>query len=78
MQWAPVEHADEMEKLIPWTLNAVARTALTVDPMDLVTRNGPTLFFHLPPPLTASTVSTMSGMDVPPCPRMAHTRGFSW
>ncbi len=37
MQWAPVEHADEMEKLIPWTLNAVTNTALTVDPMDLVT-----------------------------------------
>mmetsp|Transcript_22509 Transcript_22509/g.41928 ORF Transcript_22509/g.41928 Transcript_22509/m.41928 type:complete len:291 (-) Transcript_22509:264-1136(-) len=79
MQCAPVEHADEMDQEGPWSLKAVARTALTVDPMDLVTRNGPTLFFHrAPPPSTASTVSTMSGMLVPPWPSMPAARGLFW
>lgn len=78
IQWAPVEHADEMEYDGPCVLNAVHNTAEHVDPMDRVTRNGPTLFFHrFPPSCTASTVSTISGIEVPPCPIMVATRGFS-
>lgn len=79
MQWAPVLQAELMEYDGPCVLKAVARTAEQVEPMLRVTRKGPTLFFHrFPPSLTASTVSTMSGMDVPPCPMMEATRGFSW
>ena len=65
MQWAPVEHADEIEYEIPWSLNAVVSTADTVLPMVRVTRYGPTCFIL--PRSTALTVSMISGSDVPPC-----------
>ena len=38
MQWAPVEHADEMVKEGPWSLKAVERTAEVVEPIERVTR----------------------------------------
>ena len=65
MQWAPVEHADEIEYEMPLSLNAVVSTADTVLPMVRVTRYGPTRFIL--PDSTASTVSMISGSDVPPC-----------
>mmetsp|Transcript_10719 Transcript_10719/g.16266 ORF Transcript_10719/g.16266 Transcript_10719/m.16266 type:complete len:232 (+) Transcript_10719:786-1481(+) len=78
MQWAPVLQALEIEKLGPWSLKAVLRTALTVDPIERVTRKGPTLFFQRLAPLsTAATVSEISGILVPPCPRIDAIRGFS-
>ena len=63
---------------MPCSLKAVARTAETVDPMDLVTRKGPTLFFQRATcALTASTVSVISVMEVPPWPRIPAALGFS-
>ena len=38
MQWAPVEHAEEMEKDGPCNLKLEERTAETVEPMVRVTR----------------------------------------
>jgi len=38
MQWAPVEHADEIEYEVPCSLKAVERTAETVEPIERVTR----------------------------------------
>ena len=67
MQCASVDQAEEMEKLAPWTLKAVARVTLTVDPMKCVTWKGPTLFSQcLPPALTASAIYMMSGIELTP------------
>ena len=38
MQWAPVEHADEIEYETPCSLKAVESTADTVEPIERVTR----------------------------------------
>mmetsp|Transcript_19643 Transcript_19643/g.63923 ORF Transcript_19643/g.63923 Transcript_19643/m.63923 type:complete len:258 (-) Transcript_19643:98-871(-) len=75
MQWAPVEHADEIEKDMPLSLKCVERTAETVEPMDRVTRYGPIL--RNLPSSTACMVSITSVREVPPCPRIPPTRGLS-
>jgi len=76
MQCAPVEHAEEMEYEVPWSLKAVESTAETVDPMDRVTRKGPTLFFQrAAPDFTASTVSVMSCCVAHTC--VSHTNGYA-
>merc|ERR1719183_735512 len=75
MQCAPVEHADEIEYEQPLSLKAVARTADTVEPIDRVTRYGPTRRSFLA--FTAWRVSSMSAPDVPPWPRMPPTRSES-
>ena len=79
MQCAPVEHAEEMENDGPCILKEVDSTADTVEPIERVTRYGPTLLGQRGAcDLTASTVSTTSTSEVPPCPRIEAQRGFSW
>lgn len=46
MQCAPVEQADEMVNEGPWSLKAVERTAEVVEPIERVTRYGPTWRGH--------------------------------
>ena len=54
-------------------MKAVESTADTVEPIERVTRYGPTR--RSLPSLTALSVSWMSAIEVPPCPRMPPTRG---
>mmetsp|Transcript_97784 Transcript_97784/g.237812 ORF Transcript_97784/g.237812 Transcript_97784/m.237812 type:complete len:342 (-) Transcript_97784:166-1191(-) len=79
MQWAPVEHAEEIEKDGPCSLKAEDSTAETVEPMVRVTRYGPTLDGHLfACASTAPTAWVTSRMEVPPWPRMLAQRGLPW